>query len=55
MVKKQAISNKQQTNAKKTTKNRVPTTMDNNTRNMRCLWIPPLQNKYLIINIINNT
>ena len=50
MVKKQI-----QNECKRKHKNRARTTMDNNIQYMRYLRIPPTQNKYLIINIINNT
>ena len=47
--------NKHKKNAKKNTKNRANNNNGKHTRNMRYLWIPPFQNKYLIINILNNT
>ena len=34
--------------------NRAPNNNDKHTQNIRYLMIPPPQNKYLIINILNN-
>ena len=42
------------TSAKEILKNKAQQWKKQNTQYMRNLWIPPPQNKYLIINIINN-